>query len=933
MVLQRWKAFSPYSTKTTAHLLRHIRSISISISASAQPLHQLPQNELFRCNARIQELGRLGRVDEARQLFDEMLHRDSITWNSIINGYSQNGRIDEARALFEAFAGKNVRTWTCIVSGYAKNGRVREAREVFDEMPERNVVSWNAMISGYVQNGDLMSAKYLFDEMPERNVASWNNMITGYCHCGMMDEAREVFDRMEEKNLVSWMVMISGHVQVDNFQQAWDIFLQMHHGGVLPDQSLFVVALSAITGLNDPNLIEALRTMAVKTNYENDVVVGTAVLNAYTRTGKLESAVQFFETMPEKNEFSWTTMIAAFSQIGRLDEAIAFYERVPEQNVACQTAMITAYAQNGRIHEGRKIFEDIGNPNAVTWNAMVAGYAQNGMFEEAMELFMKMPSRNSASWAAMISALSKKGLFREALELLSELHRSGMVPSHSCFTSALYACSYIGALETGKQLHALTVKTGCQYNAYIGNGLITMYAKCKNLDEVSRVFNTMRRKDTVSWNSVISGLSHNYMLDDARGIFEKMPKRDVVSWTAMISAYVQAGHGVVAFELFLKMLASGTKPNSSTVTGLLITCGSVGATRLGKQIHGLIFKLGLDLDIFVGNSLITMYFKCGCKEGFLVFDEMLDCDIITWNAVLIGCAQNGFGSEALEVFEQMKAEGVLPNQISFVGILCACSHAGLVDKGWAYFNSMSKDYGIMPLEDHYACMVDLLGRAGQLNEAEAFIESMPIEPDSVVWAALLGACRIHRNVEIGKRVAERLFQLEPQNSGNYILLSNIYASLGMWKEVGELRKLMRNQGVAKEPGISWIQMRNELHSFVNGDRTHDQADEIYRVLEEFYQRLRAVGYVPDTYFVLHDVEEEQKENLLLHHSEKLAIAYGILNTPHGTPIQIMKNLRICGDCHTFTKFMSKVAQRNIVIRDGTRFHHFQDGLCSCGDYW
>ncbi|KAF9591138.1 hypothetical protein IFM89_002093 [Coptis chinensis] len=874
----------------------------------------------------------MGKVDEARNLFDEMLHRDSFTWNSMINGYSQNGLIDEARALFDSFSGKNVRTWTAVVSGYAKSGRIEEARELFDMMPERNVVSWNAMISGYVHNRDFVKAKCLFSEMPERNVASWNTMLTGYSHCGQMDEACWLFEQMRERDLVSWMVMISGYVHTDEYDRGWKLFLRMHYNGLLPDQSIFVVTLSAITGLNDPFLIGTLRALSIKTSYEENVVVGTAILNAYSRTGRLNLACKFFENMPVRNEFSWSTMISAFSWSNRLEDAIAVYEMIPDPSLVSRTAMLTGYAQNGGIHEARRLFEEIPNPNVITWNAMVAGYAKNGMFDEATDMFSRMPERNSASWAALISAFAQSGQSEEALKMLSELHKSGMVPSDSMFTSALFACANIGALEMGRQLHSLTIKAGCQCNSYVGNGLISMYAKCRNLENVSQVFNTMRVRDTVSWNSLISGLSQNNMLDDARSIFEKMPRRDVVSWTAMISAYAQTGQGHLAFELFFDMMASGVKPNSSTVTGLLVTCGSLGARKLGRQIHSLIFKLGLDADVFVGNSLVTMYYKCGCKDGFWVFDEMYEFDIVTWNAILIGCAQNGFGKEAVDIFEKMKADGVLPNQISFLGILCACSHAGLVNEGCSYFNSM-KDYGVVPLEGHYACMVDLLGRAGHLHEAEELIENMPIEPDSVVWAALLGGCRIHQNVELGRKVAERLFQLEPQKTGNYVLLSNIYASLGMWEEVEEVRKLMRDRGVAKEPGISWIQIKNKLLSFVNGDKSQDHIEEVYATLKEFYGRLREVGYVPDTNFVLHDVEEEQKENALLYHSEKLAIGYGLLNTPHGTSIQIMKNLRICGDCHSFTKFLSKVTQREIVIRDGNRFHHFQDGSCSCGDYW
>ncbi|XP_058087738.1 pentatricopeptide repeat-containing protein At4g02750-like [Magnolia sinica] len=904
-----------------------------TFSTSALPIFQNPEKDLFLCNSTIMQLARLGRVDDARKVFEEMPQRDSVTWNSMVTGYSQNRRVDDARALFDAFQGKNVRTWTAVLTGYARNGRIGEARRLFDEMPERNVISWNAMISGYVQNGDVDSARRLFDEMPERNVASWNSIITGYCHCHRMVEGRTLFNQMPVRDLVSWTVMISGYVRIGEYAEAWRLFWNMRRVGVVPDQSNFAATLSAVTNLNELGLIVNLHTLAIKTGFDRDVVVGTAILNGYTRNAELGLAIQFFEAMPERNEYSWTTIITAFSQSGRLDDAVMLYERVPEQTVASRTAMMTAYAQHGRIHEARLLFEQIPHPNTVTWNAMLSGYAQNGMIEEADEIFRRMPIRNDISLAAMISGCAQNGRSEEALELLSELHRSGSVPSHSCFTSALSACANIGALEIGRQIHALAAKTGSQFNSYVGNGLITMYARCKNVEDVSQVFSTMRTKDIVSWNSLIAGLSQNHMLDDARTTFEKMPDRDVVSWTAMISAYVQAGHGVEAMEVFAGMLCSGTKPNTSTVTSILSACASLGATKLGKQIHCLIFKLGLEADIFVGNALISMYFKCGCADAIWVFNEMPERDVVTWNSVLDGCAHHGFGKEAVEIFEQMKAEGVLPNQVSFVGLLCACSHAGLIDEGWHYFNSMSRDYGLMPLEAHYACMVDLLGRAGHLYEAEALIENMPIEPDSVVWGALLGACKIHQNIELGRRVAEKLFALEPQNSGTYILLSNIYASLGLWNEVGEVRKVMKDRGVTKEPGFSWIQIKNKVHCFVTGDKNHEQTEEIFLTLKELYGRLKAVGYVPDTNFVLHDVEEEQKENALLYHSEKLAIAYGLLNTPSGTPIQIMKNLRICGDCHTFAKYVSGVTEREIDIRDGKRFHHFRCGSCSCGDYW
>ncbi|KAL5574528.1 hypothetical protein UlMin_016227 [Ulmus minor] len=909
-----------------------------SLSDLAVPLQRAPQPHarLIQSNQKITELSRLGRVSDARKVFDRMSQRDSVSWNSMITVYTQHGLLNEAQRLFDEFQGKNVKTWTILLSGYAKNGQLDRARMVFESMPERSVISWNAMISGYLQNGDLKRARELFDQMSERNIGSWNSMITGYCHCGMMIEARELFDQMEEKNSVSWMVMISGYVEINEHREAWVLFLKMSRSGTRPDQAVFVTALSAATGLNEvglDRLVESLRTVSMKMGYERDVVVGTALLNAYTRYRSLDHALKFFELMPERNEYSWTTMIAALSQNGRLQDAVSLYERATDKGVNTRTSMMTAYAQNGMIEEARRIFDEIAKPNVVTWNAMVAGYAQNGMLEEASKMFLRNPFRNAASWGTLISGFVKNGQSRGALKLFAELHRSGTAPNHSSFASALVACGNIGDVEIGQQIHSLAIKRRCQFISFVGNGLISMYAKCKNVEDMLQVFRVMKVRDIVAWNSLVVGLSDNGMLDGARKAFENMPKRDVVSWTAIISAYEQAGQVDVAFKLLFEMLTRGMKPSEVTVISLLNACGCIGELRVGEQIHCLIRKLGLNTRLFVSNALITMYFKCGSLDGLCHFEEMPNIDIVTWNAVLAGCAQNGLGREAVNIFKQMRSVGILPDEISFLGLLCACSHAGLAKEGWAYFNSMSEVYGITPSVNHYTCMVDLLGRAGQLHEAEALIENMPVEPDSVIWEALLRACWIHCNTKLGQRVAERLFRMETAKPRSYVLLYNMYASEGMWEKAGEIKELMKDMGITREPGRSWIQINNKVHSFQMGDKEHNEIEEINLKLKDLYRAFRTRDYGKEMNRVLLDLEEKQKQDELLYHSEKLAVVYGIMSSPNGTPIRIMKNLRICGDCHSFMKFISDITKRNIIIGTGNRFHHFQDGLCSCGDYW
>lgn len=644
--------------------------------------------------------------------------------------YIQNNQLNEAKSLFDSFQDKNVVTWTILLSGYAKCGLMNEARILFDSMPERNVVSWNSLVSGYVHNGDIRSAREVFDKMPERNVSSWNSILTGYCRCGMVKEAREVFDRMNERNSVSWIVMISGYLEVNQHRESWYVFLLMLKSGMMPDQAIFVVGVSAIMGLNDLDLLGSLRTMVIKLGYEGDVVVGTAILNAYMRNGSLDEAYKFFQGMPKRNEYSCTSMIASFAQCGRLDDAIALYESGDcIKGVGSKSTILAAYAQRGNICEARRVFDEIRCPNVVAWNAMVAGYAQNGMLEEAKAMFLRMPIRNAVSWATMISGFVQNEKFKEALELFAELHRTGEAPSHSGFTSALSACATLGDVELGRQIHTLTIKTRCQHNPYVGNGLISMYAKSKNMGDVSQAFSTMQVRDIVSWNSLIAGFSENNMLDDALDTFQKMPKRDEVSWTTVISAYVQAGQFENALKMFLQMLRAGMKPRDFALISLLSACSSTGTTKLGKQIHGLILKNGFNSCLCVCNALITMYFKCGSLDGFSVFEDMPVQDIISWNAVLTGCAQNGLGEKAIRIFEQMKAAGIFPDEISFLGVIGACCNAGLVDKAQAYFNCMRQIYGISPMTHKYSCMVDLLGKAGELYEAQTLTDGMPVESD------------------------------------------------------------------------------------------------------------------------------------------------------------------------------------------------------------
>lgn len=344
--------------------------------------------------------------------------------------------------------------------------------------------------------------------------------------------------------------------------------------------------------------------------------------------------------------------------------------------------------------------------------------------------------------------------------------------------------------------------------------------------------------------------------------------------------------------------------------------------------------MALEDDVFVGTSIIDMYCKCGRVDmARKAFDRMKVKNYKSWTAMISGYGMHGYGKDAVEVFNKMIRSGVKPNYVTFVSVLTACSHAGLLEEGRHWFNRMHRDFNVEPGIEHYSCMIDLLGRAGHLKEAYGLIKEMKVRPDFIIWGSLLGACRIYKNVELGEISARKLFELDSSNCGYFVVLSNIYADAGRWEDVERMRIIMKRHGLLKTPGFSLVELKGKVHVFLVGDKEHPEHNMLYEYLDQLNMKLQEFGYVPNLTSVVHDVDEEEKGMILRVHSEKLAVAYGIINSVPGTTIQVIKNLRVCSDCHTVIKLISKIVNREIVVRDAKRFHHFKDGQCSCGDYW
>ncbi|XP_010278232.1 PREDICTED: pentatricopeptide repeat-containing protein At4g37170 [Nelumbo nucifera] len=566
--------------------------------------------------------------------------------------------------------------------------------------------------------------------------------------------------------------------------------------------------------------------------------------------------------------------------------------------------LLDLYSKCESLADARKLFDEMTERDLCSWNTMISGYAKAGQLEEARLLFEGVPGKDNFSWSTMISAYVRHDQPHEALELYRRMQKEEKLQCNKfTVSSALAASAAVPCLKLGKEIHGHIMRTGLASDAVVWSALSDMYGKCGSVEE-------------------------------ARHVFDKMLDRDIVAWTTMVGRYFESGRRKEGFELFSELLRSGIRPNGFTFAGILNACSADAAEDTGKQVHAYMTRIGFDPFSFAASALVHMYSKCGnIDSARRVFEGMPQPDLVSWTSMISGYAQNGQPEEAIRYFELLLRSGTKPDHIAFVGVLSACTHAGLVDKGLEYFHSINEIHGLKHTADHYACIIDLLSRRGRFQEAEGIIDKMPMKPDRFLWASLLGGCRIHGKLRLAKRAAEALFEIEPENAATYVTLANIYATAGMWDEVAKVRKIMDNRGVVKKPGSSWIKIKRDVHVFLVGDKSHPKTKEIYEFLEKLSKRIKEEGYVPDTNFVLHDVEEEQKEQNLSHHSEKLAVAFGVISTPPGTLIKVFKNLRTCVDCHTAIKFMSKIVGREIIVRDSNRFHHFKDGSCSCGDFW
>ncbi|XVE96435.1 hypothetical protein REPUB_Repub02eG0221600 [Reevesia pubescens] len=616
--------------------------------------------------------------------------------------------------------------------------------------------------------------------------------------------------------------------------------------------------------------------------------------------------------MSERNLVSWTAMITGFSQNLHYLEAITTFSqmRIAGENPTqfAFSSVIKACASAGLVEFGKQMhclalkfgfgFDIFVGSNLVDM------YSKCGVMVNAYKIFQDMECKDEVLWTALIDGYAKNGLFEDALLAYKNMVNEGITIDKFVLCSTLSACAALKFLNFGRCLHSVMVKNGFELEISVGNALTDLYSKVGAMDSASNVF----------------------------GIDSEC--RNIVSCSSLIDGYVEMNRMEEALSVFVELQRQGIESNEFTFSSLIKACASQAELEQGTQLHAQVIKFNFDGNPFVSSVLVDMYGKCGLLDDSIrVFDEIENATEIAWNSMLSVFAQHGLGKDAIGIFHRMKNEGVEPNAITFVSLLRGCSHSGLVEEGLSFFHAMEKSYGVVPREEHYSCVIDLLGRAGRLKEAEDFINKMPFEPSAFGWCSFLGACNIHSDKERGKLAAEKLMQLEPKNSGAPVLLSNIYAKEQQWEYVRTLRKMMQDGNVKKLPGYSWVDVGNKTHIFGVEDWSHPQKKAIYEKLDALSNQIKKAGYVPCTDSIPLDIDVSVKEKILQHHSERIAIAFALISMPCGKAIIVKKNLRVCVDCHSAIKCISKVTGRKIIVRDNSRFHHFSDGLCSCGDFW
>ncbi|XP_051130695.1 pentatricopeptide repeat-containing protein At5g03800 [Andrographis paniculata] len=782
------------------------------------------------------------------------------------------------------------------------------------------------------------------------DIRLFNSLITSYIRLDNLNYAERVFSSILSPDVVSYTAMISGLAKSGREDEAVELFFQMRNLGIEPNGYTFVALLTACVRLLDFEFGSQIHAFTVKTGFVDCTFVANSLMAFYGNCNSLDCVVNLFDEMPERDIASWNTVISFMNKEGLYRRVLElFHDLLVEEEdsmfdyftlssllVACTkcyaekegsaihayahksgygshlsvaNALIEFYAKCGNVEDVEALFGRMPMRDVFSWTEMISAYMGFGHVDSAVEVFNRMPEKNCVSYDALLSGFCRNREGLTVLRLFNRLVRAGVELTDVTLTTVLHACGITRRKCASEQIHAFVLKIDFGRNECIESALLDMCTRCNRMGDAERIFDRLPISP-VTVTTMICGYARNAELDKAVSLICDLQYTEI---------------------------------DEVALASILGVCGDLGFQKLGEQLHSFAIKRGLFAAVGVGNGVISMYSKCGgVEEATKTFESMAAHDVVSWNSLLAGHIVNRRGDDALTVWDKMRKRRVEPNTITCGLILSAYRHtsAESVNSCRDFFLSMKPVYRIDPSSDHFAGFVSVLGFWGFLEEAEEVIEKMPVEPTAAVWRALLNSCRIHKKAEIGRRAAKEILSVEPRDPSTYILQSNLYSASGRWHCSDNVRAEMKSRGFRKFPVRSWIIDRDKVQTFYARDKSHPRSRDIYGALDVLFLECLKAGYRPDTSFVLHEVEEHQKPNFLRYHSAKLAVTYGLLTAVTATTtttttaaIRVMKNVHLCGDCHTFFKYVSIVTRRVIEVRDASGFHCFARGECSCMDQW
>lgn len=844
---------------------------------------------------------------------------DVFVGTSLLHFYGAYRLVAEARRVFEEMPNRNVVSWTSLMAAYLGCGNVMEVVSIYRHMKcegvscNENTLSTVITSCGLIEN-DLLGYQVLVDVIKfglENTFSVPNSLISMFGNLGNVKEACHIFESMHKRDTISWNSMISVFVHGSLCGKALRCFYSMRYIHEEVNSTTLSSLLSICGSADNLKWGRGIHGLVVKLGLDSNICVCNTLLTMYSEAGRSQDAEFVFQEMPERDLISWNSLIACYVQDGKCLHALEVFSNMLQKqkihNYVTFTSALAACSDPELAVQGKIVHALVTlmglHDNLVVGNALVSMYAKSGMMVEAKWVFQMMPQCDTVTWNALIGGYAEIEDSNAAVEAYILMKEEGTPMNYITFANVLGAClTPQDLLKHGMPIHGHIVLMGFESNKYVQNSLITMYAKCGDLSSSNYIFDGLSNKNSVSWNAMIAANAHH-------------------------------GHGEEILKLIVKMRHTGVELDQFSLSEGLAATAKLATLEEGQQLHSLAMKLGFESDPFIKNAAMDMYGKCGEMDDVLrIVPEPVNRCWLSWNILISAFARHGYFQKARETFHEM-LKHVKPDHVTFVSLLSACSHGGLVEEGLEYYTAMTRKFSVPAGIEHCVCIIDLLGRSGRLTEAETFINEMPVPPNDLVWRSLLASCKIHGNLELARKAAKHLFELDPSDDSNYVLYSNVCATTGRWEDVENVRSQMVSNKIKKKPACSWVKLKDGVSSFGMGDQSHSQARQIYAKLEELRRMIKEAGYVPDTAQSLQDMDEEQKEHNLWNHSERLALAFALSNTPEGSTIRIFKNLRVCGDCHSVYKFICKITRRRIILRDPYRFHHFSGGECSCSDFW